>query len=116
MIVALTISILGMILSIPLSNNIYLISLITGVMFFACGFIYPMTMGKGMTRFTNITGTASAVMYLINISITCMTSYISGFINNKNIISIIVIYLAINILCCMIYFMVISSKTTNKHE
>ena len=57
------------------SQNIILVGIGSGLMFFACGFIFPMSMGKGISLFRHIVGTASAIMYLINILITSLASF-----------------------------------------
>lgn len=41
-------------------------------------------MGKGISLFRNISGTASAIMYLINMLITSLTAFLASFINIQN--------------------------------
>ncbi len=61
--------------SYALSQNVLFVGLMSAIMYFACGLIFPMSMGRGMTLFRHIAGTATALMFLINILITCLTAF-----------------------------------------
>ncbi|MCF6767994.1 MFS transporter [Thiotrichales bacterium 19S11-10] len=79
-------------LSVIYPNSFLLLLLTTGLMFFICGFIFPLSMGKGMALFRHISGTAAAVMYLINVLITSAVAFLESFINADKVIEIIIIY------------------------
>ena len=55
------------------SKSIFLVSMGSAVIFFGTGFIFPMSMGKAMTLFRHIAGTAIALMYSINVLLTSMS-------------------------------------------
>jgi MFS transporter, DHA1 family, multidrug resistance protein len=76
-------------------------------MFFTCGFIFPMSMGKGLSLFRHIAGTATAMMYFINVMITSLASLLVSFIQVKNFISIIIVYLLLIIGCAFIYWCIL---------
>ena len=68
------------------SKNIILVSLGSALMFFGTGFIFPVSMGKGMALFRHIAGTASAVMYFINVLLTSLASFLISFVNMQSAI------------------------------
>ena len=73
-------------------------------MFFACGFIFPMSMGKGISLFRHIVGTASAVMYLINILITSLASFSVSFLTMHSAIPLMLIYFSLLVIAALIYW------------
>ncbi|MBX9743521.1 MAG: Bcr/CflA family efflux MFS transporter [Chthoniobacterales bacterium] len=92
-------------------QSIILLLGVSIAMFFSTGFIFPMCMGKGMELFRHITGTATAMMYLINILMTSLTSFLLSFLNIQSTSSMIVIYLLLLAICVFIYwkFILLSS-------
>ncbi len=98
------ISIIALIISCFFDNNVILIAIISGIMFFGCGFTFPMSMGKGMSLFRHTAGTASAIMYLINILISSSSSFIISFINIHNTIQLFLIYFVILSLIFITYW------------
>jgi len=93
------------------SQSITLLLGVSMAMFFSTGFIFPMCMGKGMALFRHITGTATAMMYLINILMTSLTAFLLSFLNIQNTSSMIAIYLALLTICVLIYW-----KFVHLHE
>lgn len=76
--------VISILISIFYHINIELIIISSAIMFFSCGSVFPMSMGKGISLFRDIAGTATAVMYLINVSITAIVSFILSTINITN--------------------------------
>ncbi|WP_234393539.1 MFS transporter [Francisella adeliensis] len=91
-------------LSFMAKSSITLLILTTMVVYFACGSIYPISMGKGMSMFKNISGTAAAIMSLINMSITSLTSFIQSYLHAHNIINMIAIYLILMLAIMTLYW------------
>ena len=104
------ISILSLIISYFFNNNIILISIFSAIMFFACGFLFPMSMGKGISLFRHIAGTATAIMYLINILMTSLTAFLLSFIEIQNGFSLMLIYLSLMIICVISYWKFVHNK------
>lgn len=105
--ILLLVAILGFLLSYFFLVNIYYITLISACMFFACGFMFPMSMGQGIAFFRHIAGTASATMYLINISITSLASYLIGFVEMDTAVPMMLAYLVIALMCTIVYWTMI---------
>lgn len=89
------------------SQSILLVVIASACMFFACGFIFPMSMGKGISLFRHIAGTASATMYLINIFITSLTSFLVSFLNVQSVIPLIWIFFVLLLIAVFIYWWLI---------
>ena len=102
--------VLTIILGYIFNNNIILIAITSGIMFFSCGFLFPMSMGKGMSLFRHISGTASAVMYMINILISSVGSFIISFISIHYSIELFCIYMIIIVLLVIIYWTLVHKK------
>ena len=56
--------------------------------FFVCGLSYPAAMGKGASLFRHIAGSASSVMTLVSLVITCMVSFAAGFLGGSHTLDI----------------------------
>lgn len=97
-------SIIGFILSFYFNESLMLIMAMTVLMYFACGFIFPLAMGKGMSLFRHISGTAAAVMYLVNVLITSLAAFVEGFINVHSIMSLTIIYAVLMFLLVIVYW------------
>ena len=93
-----------------LSKSLILVAIATGLMFFLTGFIFPLAMGKGISLFRHISGTATAVMYLINILMTSLSAFIAGFIEITSAIELVWIYAALLLLAVIIYWSMIHGK------
>lgn len=89
-------------------NNIYLLIIASTVMLFSQGSIFPISMGKGISLFRHIAGTATAVMYLVNILITSLTSFALSFFNVNSVFEFIVVYLCIMLLSVTIYYKIVN--------
>ena len=83
-------------------KNLIQIILATVCMYFACGFIFPMLVARGITFFRHISGTASAVMYLINICITSLASFLCGFIHTQNSIPLMWVNVVLLFVCFIV--------------
>lgn len=90
--------------------NLILIILISLVTFGSCGFLFPLSMGKGMTLFRHIQGTAAAVMYLINMGLTSLTSFLVTFIPVKSPLPILSVDMGLMVLIMGIYWVVLSKN------
>ncbi|MBX9577146.1 MAG: multidrug effflux MFS transporter [Chthoniobacterales bacterium] len=98
------IALLSLIASFFFDQSIILLLGVSMAMFFSTGFIFPMCMGKGMALFRHITGTATAMMFFINILITTLTAFLLSFLNIQNISSMIAVYLILLAICVFIYW------------
>ncbi len=102
--------IVGLLISIFYQINIKLIIIISSIMFFSCGSIFPMAMGKGISLFRDIAGTATAMMYLINVSITAIVSFILSVINITNPIILFINYFILVLIATIVYLKVLLKK------
>lgn len=103
-------AVIALILSYVLPNNLILIAFTSAIMFFACGFIFPMSMGKCLSLFRHIAGTATAVMYLINILMTSLCSFILSFITINSATAIFYIYVILLGICMLVYWQILHNK------
>jgi MFS transporter, DHA1 family, multidrug resistance protein len=87
--------------------NIYFVGIASAAVFFLAGFIFPLSMGQGMAMFQHVAGTAAAVMYLINISITTLASLVSSFFNIQSAVPLLYIYVALQVLAVVVYWLMI---------
>ena len=85
-------------------QSIALIVIASGCMFFMCGFIFPMSMGKGISFFQSIAGTAAAVMYLVNILMTGLAAFLVSFVKMHSAIPMLWIYFVIVLLSAGVYW------------
>ena len=99
------IALISVIISYFLKNSVGLIAVASALMFFASAFIFPLSMGKGLSLFRPISGTAGATMFLINILITSLTSFIIGFIHIQTVNSLLWLYFALMVMILLIYFL-----------
>lgn len=93
-------------------KNILLIGLCSAFMYFCCGFIFPLSMGQGLSLYRHISGTASAAMYLVNILLASLIGYLVSFIAVKTAIYLMTIYLIIMLLCMIVYWGMIHKKNS----
>lgn len=98
---------IGVLISYFFEKSIVLIAVISALMFFAGGFIFPMSMGKGLSLFRHIAGTATATMYLINTCITSLMAFLIGFITVQSAISLMWIYFLLYLMGVFIYWKLI---------
>lgn len=104
---------LAVIASYFFDKSIILVAVASALMFFACGFIFPLSMGKGISLFRHIAGTANATMYLINILITSLTAFLISFINVQSTIPMMWIYFLLMLLSVFIYWGLIRRSESN---
>jgi Bcr/CflA subfamily drug resistance transporter len=97
-------SILAIIAGYLFGNSITLITIISACMFFASGSIFPMSMGKGMSLFRHIAGTASAIMFFINILMTSVSAFLLSFINIHSAVALFWIYTILLAICMVVYW------------
>jgi len=90
--VFLSLSLIATFFSLFFTQSLILLTLISAAMFFFCGFMFPLSMGRGMSLFRHISGAAAATMYLINMIITSFTSFLVGFFHVQTIFPILAIY------------------------
>lgn len=105
----LMLTISAIILSTFYEKSIALIIISSAFMYFVNGFIFPMSMGKGLSLFRHISGTATAVMYLINILMTSFVSFIVSFIAVHNNIDMILMYFTLLFLATLVYWIMTRS-------
>jgi len=102
------VSIVAVVMSYIYATSIVLIAMVSVLMFFVTGNIFPLSMGKGLSLFRHIAGTATATMYLINILITSLIGFLISFINVENAISMMWIYLLLMLTCFIVYWSIIN--------
>ena len=66
------------------------------------GIVFPASLGKGMTFFRHIAGTASASMYLVNILITALVSFVLGFMHVHSAIVLLGSFLCLVLLAFLL--------------
>ncbi|MFT4693288.1 MAG: DHA1 family bicyclomycin/chloramphenicol resistance-like MFS transporter [Francisella sp.] len=93
-----------LITSLVAETTITLLIIATMFVYFACGSIFPLAMGKGISMFRHISGTAAAVMYLINMSISSLVSFIQSYLHANTVTSILSIYLILIIMIAGLYW------------
>lgn len=103
-------SLIYLLLSFNFDKSLVLISLASASMFFVCGFLFPMSMGKGLSLFRHIAGSASAVMYLVNMLITSAAAFLISFIHIENAIPLMSIYSLLLFICVILYWFFIREK------
>ena len=91
-------------------ESIALTAAITALMFISCGVIFPMSLGKGLSLFRHIAGTATAVMYLVNISITGIVSYFGSFIHVDSLVILTWMYLFLVSVIAVLYWTVLKKS------
>lgn len=97
-------------------ENICIIIIPSFFMFLGCGVIYPTAIGKGISLFRHLAGSGSAVINLINTSLTSLTVFIMSFMYADNAIPLTLIYLSLMIFSGFIYYFLIRSKISSENE
>lgn len=85
-------------------HSVSLVVIGSAFMFFGCGIIFPVAMGKGLSLFRPIAGTATAIMFLINIAITSLSSFLLSFMNTQSSATLMWIYFILMLLCTLVYW------------
>lgn len=109
----LLITLLSIGLSYIFVTSIVLLAITSAFMFAACGLIYPLSIGKGLSLLRHIAGTATATMYLVNVSITGLTAFLLSFINIQSITAMFWVYFILMIVSGGVYWCV---KNRNNRE
>lgn len=99
----LAIALIGLFISYFKSTNIFLIIAISGLMFYAAGTIFPLSMGKGMSLFRHIAGTSTATMFLVNTLTMSLVAFLMGFINIHSSIPMLWVDVSLLLSCLIIY-------------
>jgi Bcr/CflA subfamily drug resistance transporter len=109
-----TCALLAVIASYFFRDSISLVVITSLLMFSASGFIFPLSMGVGLSMFRQIAGTATATMFLINILITSLTAFLVSFVTIQNAIPLMWLYFLLFSVVVIVYWMMISpSNSTN---
>ncbi len=104
------IAIIILILSFSFPQNMLLITVLGAAMYFTCGIIFPMSMGKGISLFRHISGAASALMYFVNILITSLISFLIGFIHIQSVLPLVWLNFILLLICCGLYWGVVAKE------
>ncbi|MCX7124903.1 MAG: hypothetical protein NTU49_03955 [Gammaproteobacteria bacterium] len=91
-------------------KNIILTIISTALIYFSNGFLFPPSAGKAMSLFRHISGTANALMYLINILITSLVSFIASFIEVPNNTTLMWMYFILLLCAVVVYWIMPRSK------
>lgn len=94
---------LALLLSYSAINPIALIAVTSGGMFFMAGLIFPMSMGKGLSMFRSIAGTATATMFFINTLIASSTAFVMSFVTLHSATALIWMYCLMIGLSLLVY-------------
>jgi MFS transporter, DHA1 family, multidrug resistance protein len=87
-----------------LENSIVLIGVASAAMYFTCGFVFPMSMGKGLSLFRHVAGTATATMFFFNMLITSLMGFLVSFITVKSTIPLMWIYFSLLSMGMLVYW------------
>ncbi len=103
-------ALLSVVLSFAFEKNTVFIALFSALMFFSCGFIFPMSMGRGISLFRHIAGTATALMYFIQILMTGFVSFLVSLVHVENNTDIMVMYFILLLCAVAVYWGMIHNK------
>ncbi|QEL55173.1 Bcr/CflA family efflux MFS transporter [Chromobacterium paludis] len=95
----LAVTLAGLALSQHWPDSLALLCAISALMFFGQGMLFPMSMGRGLSLFRHIAGTATAVMYLINILMTSVTSFLLSLLSVHDAPALLAVYLILALIC-----------------
>ena len=113
--VFIALSALALSLSYVFPVNIYFIAFASAVVFFMAGFIFPLSMGLGIGNFQHIAGTASSVMFLLNILITTSVAFVTSFFHITTAITLVWVYMALQLLVLIVYLMMVRGRLEKHH-
>lgn len=105
------IALLSALLSFLFEKSTIFVVIVSACMFFSCGFIFPMSMGRGISLFRHIAGTATALMYLIQILMTSFVSFLVSLVHVKNNTNIMLMYFILLLFAMIVYWSMIYNKT-----
>ncbi|WP_106076453.1 MFS transporter [Chromobacterium amazonense] len=95
----LAVTLLGLALSNIWPDSLPLLCAISALMFFSQGMLFPMSMGRGLSLFRHIAGTATALMFLINILMTSATSFLLSLLSVHTAPALLGVYLILALIC-----------------
>src|SRR3990167_3823566 len=101
---SLLVSLVSLIASYFFSHSVSAAIIISALLFISCGVLFPLSLGKGLSLFRHISGTATAFMYLVNISITSLVSYFVSFFYMRSVVELTAIYLFLIIGITFLYW------------
>ncbi len=110
LIISFTIALSSVALSFIFEKSTLFIVIISAMMFFSCGFIFPMSMGRGISLFRHIAGTATAMMFLIQILMTSFVSFLVSLVHVENNTDIMVMYFVLLLCAVVVYWSMIHNK------
>jgi DHA1 family bicyclomycin/chloramphenicol resistance-like MFS transporter len=90
-------------ISIFFDMSLIIILLASVAVYFVCGAVFPLSLGKGLSMFKHISGTAAAVMYLINMLIASLVAFSESFISTYNVTTIISVYVCLMLVMVALY-------------
>jgi len=93
-------------------NNIWALIVPSLLMFVACGTIYPVCMGKGLSLFRHLAGSGSAIMSFVNVLITSFTALLMSFLHTSNAVSVNLIYLGLMLAASLVYFFLLNRPSS----
>lgn len=94
-------------------DHLALLCTVSALMFCAQGFIFPMSMGKGLAMFGHIAGTATALMFLINTLMTSLTAFVLSLLPISNPQDLLWVYLVLSLVCLLAHRMLIQPRPTD---
>ncbi len=110
LIIALLVGLLMLGVSFMFPKNVMVLIIANVLLFSATAILYPIGMAKGLSLFRHLAGSASAVMNLINFSLTALCASMMGFIDASTVFVLIRVYFVLIILCILVYRFLICPK------
>lgn len=92
------------------SKNMMIIIALSLLMFLGCGIVYPSCMGKSISLFRHIAGSGSAIISMINLTITSMTAFLMSFVNAGSAIPLAWMYFGLILLSGLSYWFLVRAK------
>ena len=110
---ALLISIVALVASYFMSQNLSLALIMSLSLFVCCGIFNPAATGFGMTIFPDRAGSSSAIMYFTNLLMTSTIAFLLSFINAINTLPLATVYFVLMATCTGGYFFMMRCKPAN---
>lgn len=100
---AFLLTMLAWVISLTNYDSLSLMIISSAVCYLFCAMIFPMSMGKGLTFFKHIAGTASALMFLISYSLASLLSWLVSFFHVTSIVPLTGYYALVTGICLLLY-------------
>jgi DHA1 family bicyclomycin/chloramphenicol resistance-like MFS transporter len=97
---------IGIMLIYLLPNNTIVFLLISMLTFFFTAHIFPLALGEGLALFKEIAGTATAMMYFINVMVVVITSAILSLFDISSVLKLFIVYLSIIFVVTLLYWLI----------